>query len=151
MAGYGTREWNCRWVHIARQNFLPEGCSGCRTSVAPSHRSGLRRCAYMVRLQDFPCSIRSVGQQLRQRSVGLAREKLNRSINCGCRTLMAPHLPMAANFLGAALLHSFGCSVKHLGQTQTWLEGRTPSLEKNNVSWMMNAMFIYKQWIWKRI
>ena len=130
MAGYGTREWNCRWVHIASQNFLPEGCSG--TSVAPSHSSGQGRCAYMVRLQDFPCSIRSVGQELRQRSVGLAREKLNRSINC--RTLTAPHFPMAANFLGAALLHSFGCSVKHLGQTQTWLEGRTPSLEKNNVS-----------------
>ena len=22
---------NCRWVHIARQNFLPEGCTNCRT------------------------------------------------------------------------------------------------------------------------
>ena len=134
MADCGTQERNCRWVHIARQNFLPEGCSGCRTSVAPSHRSGLGRCAYMVRLQDFPCSIHSVGQQLRQRSVGLAREKLNHSRNCCCRKLMAPHLLIAANFLGAALLHSFGCSVKHLGQTRTWLEGRTPSLEKNNVS-----------------
>ena len=130
MADCGTQERNCRWVHIARQNFLPEGCTGCRTFAAPSHRSGLGRCAYMV--QDFPCSIRSVCQQLRQRSVGLARE--NHSRNCCCRKLMAPHLPMAANFLGAVLLHSFGCSVKHLGQTRTWLEGRTPSLEKNNVT-----------------